>query len=245
MIKKIIGICLAIFGIFGFIGSFLGEESESGVALFSFIMAAIGVYLIVGKKKDKQPSNTIKPVVKETGVKNVDPKTYHVMPVNRADYYVVSQDEVLKNVTKEIDLSEAFNKRKFLIDDENHIVAYTEKKAAVTFSYDDLVDFEYRENGDQIMTGRALATAVGGLAFGGLGALVGMSGQRKKKQEVNQMQIVINMNSLSTQFLKIDLIHTKTKQGSPIYKMQLNKADEIIHALNYIMRNNTHNKNEQ
>lgn len=245
MIKKIIGACMAVFGALGFYGSFLGEESEPGVALFSFIIAAVGVYLIVAKKKEIQPTETSVPVTTDTGIKNEDVKTYHVMPVNGADYYVVSQNDVLANVTKEIDLSEAFNKKKFLIDDENHLVAYTEKKAAVTFTYDDLVDFEYRENGDQILTGRSLATAVGGLAFGGLGALVGMSGQRKKKQEVSQMQIVINMNSLSTQFLKIDLIHTKTKQGSPIYQMQLNKADEIIHALNYILRNNVAAKKEQ
>lgn len=245
MIKKIIGACIAIFGVLGFAGSFMGEENEPGVALFSFVLAAIGVYLIVAKKKEKRSTETSVPAPKETGIKNQDIKTYHVMPVNKSDYYVTSQNDVLTNITKEIDLSEAFNKKKFLIDDEKRVVAYTEKKAAVTFTYDDLVDFEYRENGDQIITGKSLATAVGGLAFGGLGALVGMSGQRKKKQEVSQMQIVINMNSLSTQFLKIDLIHTKTKQGSPIYQMQLNKADEIIHALNYIMRNNSTAKKEQ
>lgn len=238
MIKKIIGACIAIFGVLGFAGSFIGEENEPGVALFSFVLVAIGIYLILVKKKETQRSNAITPLADTNELQKEEPKTYHVMPVNSSDYYVASPDDIIKDVTKEIDLSEAFNKKKFLIDDKNHIVAYTEKKAAVTFTYDDLVDFEYRENGDQIITGKSLATAVGGIAFGGLGALVGMSGQRKKKQEISQMQIVINMNSLSTQFLKIDLIHTKTKQGSPIYQMQLNKADEIIHALNYIMRNN-------
>lgn len=228
-VKKIIGIILVIYGIMMVAGAFTKSETDYIMIACGIISAGIG-FLLIRKKSDKDTSTEAKP------------KGYHVIPVDKDDYYVPSPDDVLDHVTKEIDLfnikdlSNPMIGRKIQIDDENKLIAYHEKNACVLMAYSDIVDFEYRENGDQIMTGRGLQTAAGGIAFGGLGALVGMSGKKKVKQMVKQMQIVIKLDSLTMQHLKIDLITREIKQESPVYKQTLEKADQIIEALAYCMR---------
>lgn len=210
-------------------GAFTKSETDYIMIACGIISAGIG-FLLIRKKGDKDTLTEAKP------------KEYHVIPVDKDDYYVPSPDDVLDHVTKEIDLfnikdlSNPMIGRKIQIDDENKLIAYHEKNACVLMAYGDIVDFEYRENGDQIMTGRGLQTAAGGIAFGGLGALIGMSGKKKVKQMVKQMQIVIKLDSLTMQHLKIDLITREIKQESPVYKQTLEKADQIIEALAYCMR---------
>lgn len=235
-VKKIIGIILVVYGLFVVAGSFTTEDFEILILISGIFFAGIGGLLLL-PKKEKQPLPA-----KATSAVPPKPKAYHVTTVGKDDYYVASPDDVLDHVTKEIDLfnikdlSNPMIGKKVQIDDENKLIAYHEKDRCVLMAYDDIVDFEYRENGDQIMTGRGLQTAVGGIAFGGLGALVGMSGKRKTKQMVKQMQIVIKLDNLTMQHLKIDLITREIKKESPDYKQKLEKADQIIEALAYCMR---------
>ena len=51
-----------------------------------------------------------------------------------------------------------------------------------TYNYNDLLDYELYEDGSSITKGKGLATALGGAAFGLLGAMVGSSGKRGAKQ---------------------------------------------------------------
>lgn len=53
-------------------------------------------------------------------------------------------------------------------------------KDYLLFNYDQIVDFELLKDGSSIASGGLGRTAVGGLLFGGVGAIVGASTGRKK-----------------------------------------------------------------
>lgn len=102
------------------------------------------------------------------------------------------------------------------------------------YNYDDLGEFELNEDGNSIVKGKGLATAVGGLTFGLLGAMVGASGKRKNQNTCTSLVVRIRVNDLDNPEVIIPFITTETKKDSSLYTHLLKEAKGLIAVLNYI-----------
>lgn len=122
----------------------------------------------------------------------------------------------------------------FYVDDVNKqwcVPCSKESKAVYNFS--DLLDYELIENGNTVTSvslGRAIA---GGLAFGGLGAVIGgMTG--KQKPTCDKLQIKITVKDIKHPALYITLIDFEVKKDGMIYQNCIRSAQEIVSMLQVI-----------
>ena len=107
----------------------------------------------------------------------------------------------------------------------------------VVFNLADINDFEVIENGETVTSGGLGRAAVGALAFGGAGAIVGaITGKKKTKSIIENLKIKINMNDLDAPVIYINLITTKTKTSSLTYKMGFKQADSIVSSLDVLVK---------
>ena len=102
------------------------------------------------------------------------------------------------------------------------------------YNYNDLGEFELNEDGNSIVKGKGLATAVGGLTFGVLGAMIGASGKRKNQNTCTSLVVRIRVNDLDNPEVMIPFITTETKKDNSLYKYALSEANNLIATLNYI-----------
>ncbi|MBS4872232.1 MAG: hypothetical protein KHZ78_05290 [Peptoniphilus sp. oral taxon 375] len=246
-LKKVLGGYLILNGIGGFFAITQIKDDMAMTVMMVIVSLALlaGGILLITKSK---PSSTTqesyldqdeKALIKEQkrlakeeakALKNKIP----VRKMNGEIFYVDTEDETLENISKKVDLSVVGKwKKYFLVDDINEEIAFVQNWKAVVFNYRDILNYEYKEDGEKIIGGKKLATLAGGLTFGVLGAMAGASGNKKIKEKLDSMAISINLNSLNDARIEIELLPSKTKRNSMHYKNALDKANEIIHALNY------------
>lgn len=109
------------------------------------------------------------------------------------------------------------------------------RKEADTFNFSDILDFELLEDGAQIASGGLGRAAVGGILFGGVGAIVGgVTGKRKTNTKVNSLRIKVTMRNLSQPVVYIDLIDMLVNKDSNVYRMFEREAQEILSAFQII-----------
>lgn len=95
------------------------------------------------------------------------------------------------------------------VDDKNKEFFVLNNKTFYRFDYEKLIDFNYIQDGESVVSGKALSTIAGGLTFGFLGALAGSSGKRKTKEKVNNASIYLKLNDLKNSTVSIDIIKIK------------------------------------
>lgn len=146
--------------------------------------------------------------------------------------------ELLKDFrpTKQVGFFIEFDekKRQWLIPD-----GFMGKKLkAWVYSFDDIIEYELIENGASVTKGGIGRAVVGGLLFGGVGAVVGGVTGKKTNTVVNSMQIKITVNNFSSSAVTVDLISTQTKVDSGTYKNACKYAQEILSTLALIVKQN-------
>ena len=100
----------------------------------------------------------------------------------------------------------AFNDYAFVTDDVNEFVAVVTPSKIHVLRYSDIVSISYEENGSDVFNKSLGGAVVGGLLFGGVGAIVGgNTAKAKQNKEVRNMSIKILLKSTSdsTIILKI------------------------------------------
>lgn len=242
-LKKVLGGFLILNAVGGFLAIKQAEGDTTMIIMMVIVSLALlagGILLIKGKSsstdQERQDEQNLikeqKRLAKEEAkaLKNQIP----VRKMNGETFYANTKDEILETVSKEVDLSAVGKGKKyFLVDDINQEIAIMQNWQAVVFNYRDILNYEYKENGEKIIGGKKLATLAGGLTFGVIGAMAGANGNKKIKEKLDSMAISINLNSLNDARIEIELLPFKTKRDSMYYKATLDKANEIIHALNY------------
>lgn len=112
----------------------------------------------------------------------------------------------------------AYNDYAFVTDDVNEFVSVVTPSNIHVYRYSDIVSISYEENGTDVFNKSLGGAVVGGLLFGGVGAIVGGStAKAKQNKEVNTMSIKILLKSTSnpTLILKIYSGATlKTKESA-------------------------------
>ena len=106
-------------------------------------------------------------------------------------------------------------------------------------TYEEILDFELLEDGDSIVKGGLGRAVVGGILFGGVGAVVGgATGKRKSKTVCTSLKIKISLDNMVSPVEYIDMIATPTKKESPVYQRQMKAAQEILSILQIMCETN-------
>lgn len=104
------------------------------------------------------------------------------------------------------------------------------------FRYDQIVDFELLEDGESITKGGLGRAVVGGVLFGGVGAVVGgVTGGKKTKGVCNSLKIKLTIQNDYRQTAYIDFISAQTAKDSSVYKSATDKAQEALSALQLVV----------
>ena len=123
--------------------------------------------------------------------------------------YCCINDELKKKevvVKPSIPTIKAFNDYAFITDDINEFVAVVTPSRIHVLRYSDIVSISYEENGSDVFNKSLGGAVVGGLLFGGVGAIVGgNTAKAMQNKEVKNMSIKILLKSTSdsTIILKI------------------------------------------
>lgn len=127
---------------------------------------------------------------------------------------------------------------------KTHIFSSNERSEHIR-SFDDLVDFELLNDGSKIGDGNSfLGTAIGGLTFGGVGAIIGAGMRDKTTRDVcENLSIRVHFNDLNAPEEIINLISSESgvgsaKKGSSAYKKAFERAQMCISILTVILKQN-------
>lgn len=112
------------------------------------------------------------------------------------------------------------------------------------YDYNDIVNYELIEDGNSVSKGGIGRAIVGGVLFGGVGAIVGGSTGHKHKQTCTKLQIKITLNNINNPVEYITLIKSETKKSSLLYKTSINIVQEILSILEIICESNKNDYND-
>lgn len=124
--------------------------------------------------------------------------------------------------------------------------AYINSKAKhyTKFSYSQIVDYEILENGLSIAKGGIGRAAVGGILFGGAGAIVGAS-TRKQKEVCDSLQVKVTVKGYKDPAFFIKLISTGTKKDGIIYRSNMEIAQKLASKFELIIEENKSKVHQQ
>lgn len=178
------------------------------------------------------------------------------------------QVRVNKNTTRQSILAEIENnkKNKSLLNNFNptkqigHYIEFDEQKKqwlipdgffgkkvnAKVYDFKDIIEYELLEDGDSVTKGGLGRAVVGGALLGGVGAIVGsVTGKKKTKSVINSLKIKITINDTSNPVIYINLITTKVKSNSSLYKMAYSQAQTILSMLSIITKSDENTAKEE
>lgn len=101
-------------------------------------------------------------------------------------------------------------------------------------NYKDIISFELIEDDKTVSSGGLSRALVGGVLFGGAGAIVGAVTAGKKKKYCEKLLIKMTINDMNDPVLYIPLITNKTKIDSDEYKKAYNEAQELLSTFQII-----------
>lgn len=107
------------------------------------------------------------------------------------------------------------------------------------FSYSQLIEFEIKENGEQIVQGRAGSALLGGLFLGTAGAIAGASKTQKTKNFAT-LELCITVNDIDSNSYRIYLVQDaeiSTYNGKQLYENAKTFAQQVVSLFSYIQRN--------
>lgn len=170
----------------------------------------------------------------------------------------VSISKILKKNSniKENYYNNFFEKNEFILDRECAINTYSKimidkihKKFAINgtmgiycFNYEDLIDFEIKENGSSVIQGKVGSTLVGGFLLGGIGALAGSSGRRNVTDVCNDLSLKVYVNNSDIGCITERINKYSIDKNSIEYQQLSKRVDDIVGILKYIKSQNTQSK---
>lgn len=105
------------------------------------------------------------------------------------------------------------------------------------YSFSELLDYSVVENGDDVVGGSLLGTAVGAMGGGLTGALLGATAS-KVSSVCSDLGIKISVNDIDTPIIYISLINSEVNKKWDQYKKAAANAEEIAGVLAVIKARN-------
>ena len=118
----------------------------------------------------------------------------------------------------------------------------TETEYPQIMDYNDLLNFEIVEDGESVVQGRSGSVLVGGMLFGGIGALAGASRSKKISNTCTNLSIKLIVNNVKKPLISIPIISETVKKSSNYYKSSYRNAAEFEAILQIILANANNEK---
>lgn len=115
---------------------------------------------------------------------------------------------------------------------------FGDTKKSLVRDFSEIQEYELLENGGTVSSGGLGRAVVGGVLFGGVGAVVGgVTGKKKGKSTVSSIQIKITTKDIESPVVTIDIYKGgDIKTNSFIYKNFDKQAQEILSILSIITK---------
>lgn len=110
-------------------------------------------------------------------------------------------------------------------------------KNSWVYSFSDIREYELLENGGSVSSGGLGRALVGGVLFGGIGAVVGgVTGKKRGVSTVTSMQVKITTNDMNNPAVYIDFIKggASFKTNSMTYRAFFKNAQDVMSTLSVI-----------
>lgn len=123
------------------------------------------------------------------------------------NYTLKKWNVVLKKSTPAV---KAYNDYAFITDDVNEFVAIVTPTSMHLHRYSDIVSISYEENGNDMYNKSLGGAVVGGLLFGGVGAIVGSNTAKAvKNKKIEMMSIKILLKSTSEPTILLEIYNSR------------------------------------
>ena len=140
------------------------------------------------------------------------------------NYTLKKWNVVLKKSTPAV---KAYNDYAFITDDVNEFVAIVTPTSMHLHRYSDIVSISYEENGNDMYNKSLGGAVVGGLLFGGVGAIVGSNTAKAvKNKKIEMMSIKILLKSTSEPTILLEIY--KAGKDRAVLETK-NTADKIFY----------------
>lgn len=151
----------------------------------------------------------------------------------------------IANAQENKKLYEVFNPQELpyglQVDFGNRLLAVATKKylrlqKAYIFRFDEIQDYDVNQDGKTIQKSGAGSAVVGGILFGGLGAVAGGLMGHKQKETITKLSITLKTSNRWAPAIEIPIITGEIKKDSAIYSIAKSSTEKILQALDVITR---------
>jgi hypothetical protein len=202
----------------------------------NFFMVIV-VWGIVGTIMWRFLSNAVKAQLKtdaEEKQKKTDQLTQFLSETTNEEF-APSHQFIIKNNTGFIQIDEEELKIRI-----GGISPDTQALSAKIINIDRVLNVQVAVNGKGVMGSDLSNTlgiaAVGGLLFGGAGAIVGaIAGQNAKTKTISEVSLVLAIDDLSTPFISLNFITAVTNIGSEEHTTALSEAQKWLGMINIML----------
>ncbi|MFR7544839.1 MAG: SHOCT domain-containing protein [Clostridia bacterium] len=130
------------------------------------------------------------------------------------------------------------------IDTKNKLLgtySYYENQSKV-IKFNEVLDFEIFENGNSVVSSKTGSAVIGGLLFGGLGAVAGASGSRTISEDCDTLKLKIYTNNIQYSVIMLDLLEKGISKSGYVYEYLTEIINEMISFLKIARE---HNRQEE
>lgn len=158
------------------------------------------------------------------------------------------KDNALQNYIDFINKNGISNSQSILLKNIARIDIETQKKLLGAYSYyesesvvlkfEQILDFEIFENGNSVVSNKTGSAIVGGLLFGGLGAIAGASGSRIISDNCKTLKLNIYTTDVTNSVVTLDLLDKGIEKNSTEYENLKDTINKMIGFLKIARESN-------
>lgn len=158
------------------------------------------------------------------------------------------KDNALQNYIDFINKNGISNSQSISLKNIARIDIETQKKLLGAYSYyesesvvlkfEQILDFEIFENGNSVVSSKTGSAIVGGLLFGGLGAIAGASGSRIISDNCKTLKLNIYTTDVTNSVVTLDLLDKGIEKNSTEYENLKDTINKMIGFLKIARESN-------
>ena len=158
------------------------------------------------------------------------------------------KDNALQNYIDFINKNGISNSQSISLKNIARIDIETQKKLLGAYSYyesesvvlkfEQILDFEIFENGNSVVSSKTGSAIVGGLLFGGLGAIAGASGSRIISDNCKTLKLNIYTTDVANSVITLDLLDRGIEKNSAEYENIKDTINKMIGFLKIARESN-------
>ncbi|PKG28773.1 SHOCT domain-containing protein [Cytobacillus horneckiae] len=158
------------------------------------------------------------------------------IPIDELEERVNAYREVVDKTEKFVITKQIGN---FVAFDENQqkwaLLSSFKGEIKQTYNYSDVINFELLEDGNSVASGGLGRALVGGVLFGGVGAIVGgVTGKKTSKGICSSLKLKVTVNDMANPVVYINFIETKLKTDGFAYRTFAESAQECLSTFQLI-----------